>query len=170
MATVGDKPPPYAGLRAGEIVADVGCGPGYFALPAARAVTATGTVYAIDRETRMLEIIRERSRAAGITNVVVTPAEDVVPLADRSVDLAFCSLVLHDLVAPESFVRDLVRITRPNGRVAIVEWLPEPDDHRPNRISPDRLATFFEDTVAYPSEVITIGPRQYLAVFRVGKR
>lgn len=156
------------GLRDGQVVADVGCGPGYITLPAARAVAPNGTVHAIDREPRMLAIIRERAETAGITNLIVTRAEETIPLADQSVDLAFCSLVLHDLADPARFVRDLIRVTRPNGRVAIVEWLPEADDPRPNRISPDKLTALFAGTSVQSPEVAAIGPRQYLAVFELG--
>lgn len=153
-------------LRGGEVVADVGCGPGYFALPAARAV-APGVVYAIDREPRMLELIRQRARAEGIANLTAASADDTIPLANESVDLAFCSLVLHDLVDPTPMIRDLVRITRRSGRVAIVEWLPEPQETRPNRLSPARLAILFEGQAVHPPDVSMIGPRQYLAVFGV---
>ncbi|HEX5416112.1 MAG TPA: class I SAM-dependent methyltransferase [Chloroflexota bacterium] len=152
-------------LRDGDFVADVGCGPGYFALPAARAVAPRGVVYAVDREPRMLEFVRQRARAEGIGNLTAVTAEETIPLADESIDLAFCALVLHDLADPAPMIRELVRITRRGGRVAIVEWLPEPQESRPNRLAPARLATRFAGVAVQPPEVTLLGPRQYLAVF-----
>jgi len=153
------------GLNAGQVVADVGCGPGFFTLPAARAVAPSGLVYAIDREPRMLEVIRARAEEAQVTNLVMSQAEDAIPLADASVDLALCALVIHDLAEPDTLIRELVRITRPNGRIAIVEWLPDPNETRPNRISPDQLVGWFNRVGRVDSDIAAIGPRQYLAIF-----
>src|SRR5262249_58215624 len=50
------------GLTRGQVIAEVGCGPGYFTPLLARAVGPTGHVYAIDPEAAVLDIVSQRLR------------------------------------------------------------------------------------------------------------
>ena len=54
------------GLRPGDVVADVGCGSGYYARRIARRVQPGGTVYCEDIQPEMLDIMRERAAAEGV--------------------------------------------------------------------------------------------------------
>src|SRR2546428_3993882 len=53
------------GLRRGQVVAEIGSGPGYFTLRLARAVGPSGRVYAVDPEPAMLDALRGRPRRDG---------------------------------------------------------------------------------------------------------
>src|SRR5919201_1315272 len=67
-------------LRPDMVVADVGCGPGYFTLPLARRLPQ-GRVLACDIQQEMLDVLRQRVSEAGLTNVeTARSAEDRVPL------------------------------------------------------------------------------------------
>src|SRR2546427_6381256 len=57
------------GLRRGQVVAEIGSGPGYFTLRLARAVGPSVRVYAGDAEPALLGVLRERLRPAGLHNV-----------------------------------------------------------------------------------------------------
>ena len=57
------------GLRRGQVVAEIGSGPGYFTLRLARAVGPSGRVYAVDPEPAMLDALRARLRRDGVRNV-----------------------------------------------------------------------------------------------------
>src|ERR687885_2285006 len=73
------KLPPEATLRAagvasGQTVVDVGCGPGYFTLPAAELVGPRGKVYGVDVQPEMVEACRQRAAEAGARQMEVIPS------------------------------------------------------------------------------------------------
>ncbi len=77
---------------------DFGAGSGYFSLRLARAVGATGKVYAIDIEPKMLEYVTHRANAEHLTNiqtVLADPHDPKLPLS--SVDLIFICDTLHHI-------------------------------------------------------------------------
>ncbi|HVB96832.1 MAG TPA: methyltransferase domain-containing protein [Chloroflexota bacterium] len=153
------------GLHRGDVVADIGSGPGFFTIPALQFVAPTGWVHAIDREPRMLSVVESHAREQRLDRLqthLATGAQ--IPLADASVDVTICSLLLHDVESRETFVAELGRITRPHGRIVVVEWIPEPNETRPNRIAPDLTVSLFESIGRVVQINRSIGPRQYLVV------
>ncbi|MCL6442672.1 MAG: class I SAM-dependent methyltransferase [Alicyclobacillus sp.] len=54
-------------IRMDSTMADIGCGPGYFTLPAAEATTAN--VYGVDVSPEMLGYLMSRARENGIHNI-----------------------------------------------------------------------------------------------------
>lgn len=102
-------------------VADVGVGPGYFALPAAQRTT--GTVYGIDIEPQMLAALKERALAEGKVNLVGLEGNaDAIPLPDDAVDCTLCAFVLHEVDVLSRALAELRRITKENGVVGLLEW------------------------------------------------
>src|SRR5260370_16659904 len=69
------------GLRRGEAVAEIGCGPGYFTARLARAVGPAGHVFAVDPEPAVLDIMRRRLR--GVRNVTPVLGGEDDPLLPR---------------------------------------------------------------------------------------
>jgi ubiquinone/menaquinone biosynthesis C-methylase UbiE len=109
--------------RAGEWVADVGCGPGVFTVPLARAVGAAGRVFALDIEPGMVEACERRVRSLGLGNVVVDRSgESTLPLRAASIDFLFASHLLHELLDPATFFAEVRRVLRRPGRFVAVEW------------------------------------------------
>ena len=120
------------GVTAGSTVVDYGCGPGLFALAAARLVGPSGTVYAVDLEPRMVELARRRAAEAGLANVRAVTSDGVrAALPDGVADFILCVQIMHyhakrtDRVA---VARDLRRLLRAEGRVIIMQWAPERGD------------------------------------------
>lgn len=100
------------------VVADLGCGTGD---AAALLGPIVERVVAVDLSAPMLEAAR--SRLGGIPSVeFVEGSLESLPLADRSVDAAVCSLVLHHVEDPEAVIRQMARVVRPDrrGGVALV--------------------------------------------------
>src|SRR5712692_5945948 len=129
------------GVSPGQTIADIGCGPGFFTVPAAIAVGPTGRVYAIDVAANLLDLVRTRAAAAGLANVETRQSPGLpIPLDDASADVTICGLVLHDLADPAPLVHELSRVTRPDGLIAVVEWTPALADPRRNRMTPERTA------------------------------
>jgi precorrin-6B methylase 2 len=78
-----------AGLKQGQKVLEVGCGPGFFTIPAARIVGNEGVVYAVDVHPLAIERVKEKIEKEGIKNIkpILANASDT-GLPDRSIDLA----------------------------------------------------------------------------------
>ncbi len=112
--------------RPGERYADIGCGPGYFALPVAERVRPGGKVYALDIAPEMLAMCRRRARERGLDDIVVTlqNGEHTIPLEATSVDGAWLANVFHELEAPLEFLREVRRILRPQGKLIVIDWEP----------------------------------------------
>jgi Methylase involved in ubiquinone/menaquinone biosynthesis len=58
------------GIQRSDVVADIGCGIGYFTFPLAEEVGSEGLVYALDIETEMLEDVKSKMKENNITNVI----------------------------------------------------------------------------------------------------
>jgi SAM-dependent methyltransferase len=129
-------------LAPGETLVEVGAGTGYFALPAARRVGPGGRVYAVDLSAELVELLRERKGREGLPQL--TPVRSTVtsiPLPTGVADVVLLANVLHDL--PLSTVTEAVRLLKPAGRFAIVDWRPSGGPGGPPRsirLSPARAA------------------------------
>jgi SAM-dependent methyltransferase len=106
-----------AGVRAGTRVLDVGCGLGHLAAAAvARGAAVTGT----DLAEGMLEAAR--ARHPGIE--FVRGDGEALPFEDATFDAALAAFVINHLPDPERGAAELIRVTRPGGRVAVAMWGP----------------------------------------------
>lgn len=104
------------------IMADIGCGPGFYAIPAAKRLPQ-GRVLAIDRQQDMLEWTAKRATEAKLTNLspIQAMAHDI-PIADASVDVVLMANVLHDLPDYPAILNEVLRILKPGGTYFLVEW------------------------------------------------
>ncbi|HEU5367496.1 MAG TPA: methyltransferase domain-containing protein [Ktedonobacterales bacterium] len=111
------------GVGEGKVVADLGCGPGFFTLPASELVGPTGKVFAVDVQQEMVDDLRSRLAQQGITNVMVRRSSELEPsIPQRSVDLALLAFVLHEIDQRSSFLLAAKRLLRDDGRIAVLEW------------------------------------------------
>ena len=110
-------------LSAGDVVADIGAGTGYFTRRFAKAVGDDGIAYAVDLEPNMLRYIAERAEKDGQPNIVPVLATTSSPmLAPSSVDLFFICNTIHHIGARNEYYGILARGLRPGGRFAIVDF------------------------------------------------
>jgi ubiquinone/menaquinone biosynthesis C-methylase UbiE len=123
------------GIGAGDRVADIGAGGGYFTFLFADAVGATGRVYAVDVDEDLLAYLEERARDEDRENVVVVRGDfDDPKLPDGEIDLVFLSNTYHHIEERPAYFRRVLVDLAPNGRVAIVElddrsWFPRASGH-----------------------------------------
>lgn len=107
-----------------ERVLDAGCGTGALAHAIAPLV---GEVVGVDPDERLLEGAR---RAAPANCSFVVGGATTLPFEYGSFDLSGCLRVLHHVRRPELVVSELARVTRPNGRVLVVDQLGNVDPMR----------------------------------------
>lgn len=113
-------------VRAGEAIADVGAGTGYFALPLAKAVGSRGVVFAVDAQPEMLELLRGKLAAAGRHNIRLIRAEaDATGLPESTCDVVFLANIWHEFENRALVLEEAHRILMPGGRIAILDWRPD---------------------------------------------
>jgi SAM-dependent methyltransferase len=113
------------GVEAGESVAEIGSGNGYFALPAAR-ITEPGTVYALDIDESLLSELSALADMNGITNVA-TIAEDARSLSrhlPELVDRVLIANTFHGIDETAAFVREAYESLIPGGEFVVINWQP----------------------------------------------
>jgi ubiquinone/menaquinone biosynthesis C-methylase UbiE len=110
-------------LRAGDRVADLGSGGGYFTFRFSRAVGPAGKVYAVEVDRDMLEDFAERAKKDGYQNIEPILARYDDPLLpEAGVDLIFTSNVYHHIEGRVKYFANAARYLRPGGRIAIVDF------------------------------------------------
>jgi ubiquinone/menaquinone biosynthesis C-methylase UbiE len=111
------------GLSNTDTFADIGCGIGYFTLPAAQILDETGKVYAVDVSQEMLEEVKKSAEENAFTNIELIKSEEyALPLPDDSVSYCFSCNVLHEIKDLKHFIKELIRIVKKNGKLVIIEW------------------------------------------------
>ena len=111
------------GITSGLKVLDLGCGDGTTALPAARR---GADVLGVDIARNLVDAGNARAQAEGLTNCRFQhgDATNLSALADRSFDLIVS--IFGAMFAPKPFdvAREMVRVTRPGGRIVMGNWIP----------------------------------------------
>jgi ubiquinone/menaquinone biosynthesis C-methylase UbiE len=118
------------GVQKNQQVADLGCGAvGHFVFPAAEMVGDKGLVYAVDIRRIILEGIKNRARIEGKENIKTVWSNLEVyrgtGILDNSLDVAMLINVLFQNKKQEEIIHEAVRMVKPGGRLAIVDWKPE---------------------------------------------
>jgi ubiquinone/menaquinone biosynthesis C-methylase UbiE len=106
-------------LAPGSKLLDIGCGAGQIAIPAARAeVDVTG----VDIATNSLEQARNRATAEGLTVQFDEGDAEQLPYPDASFDTVVSVVGAMFAPRPERVASEMVRVTRPGGRILMVNW------------------------------------------------
>ncbi len=125
-------------------VADLGAGTGYLLPHLARHFNR---VIAVDSSAPMLELA-ERRVGAGRNGTSIEFHEgrlEKLPLANADVDLALLVLMLHHLPQLDEAVAELSRVTRPGGRLLIVDFLPHKNSTFQVRMADERAGVDPDD-------------------------
>ena len=120
------------GLKEGDIFVDVGCGEGFFALPAARIVGEKGKVYGIDINPRAIEhLIQEAaSRGLGSLEAITSEAEKTI-ICTGCADVVFYGICLHDFSEPEKVLACARYMVNESGMLIDLDWKPIPTPFGP---------------------------------------
>lgn len=110
-----------------QTFADIGCGPGYFTLEAARLMGPQATVWGVDVSEEMVERLGQRAVQAELFTVKPTLAEeeDEFPLHTATAEAALLANVYHEVDPASNFLFELKRVLAAGAPVLVVEWKPE---------------------------------------------
>jgi ubiquinone/menaquinone biosynthesis C-methylase UbiE len=122
---IGGRTVERLGLTAGAKVLDVGCGTGASALPAAQAVGPSGSVIGVDLSARLLDRARAKAAAKGLSNVDFRLADMTsLAYADNGFDAVVSVFSVFFVPDMEGLVRELWRMVRHGGKLAVTTWGP----------------------------------------------
>jgi SAM-dependent methyltransferase len=111
------------GITKGSKVLDLGCGDGTTAIPEAQL---GAEVWGVDIAGNLVAAGQRRARSAGLTNITFREgdASGLHELEDQSFD--FVVSIFGAMFAPKPFevAREMVRVTRPGGRIVMGNWIP----------------------------------------------
>ncbi len=114
---------PY--VHEGMTVLEPGPGMGFFTVPLARMVGATGHVIALDLQTRMLDGLRKRVTRQGLAERVEMrlTGRDSMRIGDLAgiVDFVLAFAVVHEMPSAERFFRETALVLRPGASLLLVE-------------------------------------------------
>jgi len=157
------------GLSAGERIADIGAGAGYFTLRFAQHVGSTGLVYAVDISPEMILHLNQRVRDAGLENVrtILAPPEDPL-LSERSVNRVFICDTWHHIDKHPQYLALLKKTLKPGGQVIIIDYHKKPTAGGPPmemRLAREDVVREFEQNGFRLTGEQTFLPLQYFLVF-----
>jgi ubiquinone/menaquinone biosynthesis C-methylase UbiE len=110
-------------LQPGQSVLDVGCGPGTDTLRLAQLVGPTGRVTGVDSDAAMVAEANRKAQAAELAACVWHEHGDALalPFSSDRFDAARSERLFQHLLQPEQALAEMLRVTRPGGRVVLVD-------------------------------------------------
>jgi len=117
-------------IAPGKTVADIGAGSGWFTVRAAKRVTSTGTVYAVDINPESVEYINRRAKKEQLQNVkAVLSKPDDPELPAGSIDSVLLLKTYHEVANPVALLRNLRGSLKTGARVGIIDRTGNGEDH-----------------------------------------
>ena len=113
-------------LKQGNVVADFGCGTGYFTFALAKKVGEKGIVYALDVLPQIIETIESQAKLDGIKNIITKRVnlekESGSGLEADSLDWVILKDVLYQNQKKDILLKEAKRVLKKDGRALVIEW------------------------------------------------
>jgi ubiquinone/menaquinone biosynthesis C-methylase UbiE len=161
------------GVKKGAVIADLGCGPGFYTIPLAEATGETGIVYAVDSNLKMLNYLQENIKKSGVnSNIIKIVNGNVVStgIAEKTVDVAFFANLLHDVENRFAFLEELKRICKPTALLVDVDWKKLQAERGPPfniRLSEEEATQLLSENGFAVIKQVDLGPTHYVLVCRI---
>lgn len=118
------------GVAPGKTVADIGAGSGWFTVRAAKRVTASGKVFAVDINPEAITYVRQRAQKDSLSNITtILGSADDPRLPASSLDAVLLLKTYHEVAKPLDLMRNLKLALRPGARVGIIDRNGNGSDH-----------------------------------------
>jgi SAM-dependent methyltransferase len=122
------------GIAPGKSVADIGAGSGWFTVRAARRVTASGAVYAIDINPEAIHYIDERAKKEEFQNIkTILSKPDDPELPADSIDAVLLLKTYHEVARPVVLLRNLRASLKPGAKIGIIDRNGNGENHGVNK-------------------------------------
>jgi ubiquinone/menaquinone biosynthesis C-methylase UbiE len=110
----------------GSVVADFGCGSGYFSIPLAETVGEEGIIHSLDILPQALEEVQSKAKSRGLTNVIIKRAnlesENGSGFGNEELDWVIIKDMLFQNKNKESILKEAYRVLKPGGKAFVMEW------------------------------------------------
>ncbi len=155
------------GLRAGQSVADIGAGTGYFTVRLAKSPAAP-KVFAVDIEKSMVDYVRQRAAKEGLKNVVVVQAGADRTNLPEAVDLVLVVDTYHHIPNRRAYFWELRKSMKPSARLAIIDFRKDSPDGPPVefRFTPEEITGELAKAGFTPVTSHDFLPRQMFLIYR----
>jgi len=110
------------GIEPGKNAADIGAGSGWFTVRAARRVTGSGTVYAVDINAEAIQYIAQRAKKEQLQNIkTILSKPDDPQLPADSIDAVLLLKTYHEVAHPLVLLRNLRSSLKPGAKIGIID-------------------------------------------------
>jgi ubiquinone/menaquinone biosynthesis C-methylase UbiE len=162
------------GIKKGDVVADIGAGPGFFSLRAAQHVGPAGKVFAVDVQQEMIDGLRRMAQKSGMENIVpILGSADDPKLPENSVDEVLMIIAYHEFSHPAEMMHHIYTAMKPDARMLIVEYKAEDPNSRVSPAHKMRATDILREISGFGfrlDKVIDMIPTQHVFVFRKDNR
>lgn len=152
-------------IKSNFVVADLGCGSGYFTMPLARMVKM---VYAIDVQKEMLGFLEDKIKKQKIENIKpLLTKPNAIPLESESIDLLLSVNTLHEFDNKDKMIKEMGRVVKRSGKLLIVDFQKKETGFGPPveiRVSKTKAVKLFAEG-GFRLSTAKLLPYHYLLVF-----
>ena len=108
-------------IKESHTLLDIGAGSGFFTIPMAKMTKET--VYALDFDSRMLNVISEKAIKEDLQNIkLIESTIEALSLEDESIDFIMASLILHEVESLSKVLSKLYEVTKIGGHLLCLEY------------------------------------------------
>ena len=161
----------FSGINLHDTVADIGCGPGFFAVPLGKYLV-NGKLYALDIDDEMLGACRENVAQARLGNVeVLKCGEFDFPPDKGSLDGGFLAFVVHRSPDKPRLLGAIRELLQPRGWCTILEWYRKETEDGPPlelRVGPEEMAVLAGEAGFRNTGWREVNADQYMMTLRNG--
>jgi ubiquinone/menaquinone biosynthesis C-methylase UbiE len=160
-----------AGLRQGMTFIDIGCGEGFFSIPAAHIVGPGGRVYAFDINEEAISQLAIQAREGNLDYLIpmTGTGEDTV-ICEGGADMVFFGIDLHDFEDPKKVLTNAKIMLKPEGTLVDLDWKNQPMELGPpleKRFSKEKAMNLMESVGFRIVSASEAGPYHYLVIAKI---